>query len=100
MLVNHSFKITCRDATHGTNQYWFPLISLVASDDFGKGYLVDHLISNRSSEEVLAPFLEVIKKKYTKTFQINTLMIDDDNSGWNALENFFPSVNIKHLLCK
>ena len=27
-------------------------------------------------------------------------MTDDDNSGWNAFEKVFPSVNIKHLLCK
>ena len=100
MFVKHSAKITCTDATHGTNQYVFPLISLVIPDDFGKGCTVGHSISNRSSEEVLTPFLEAIKEKCTKNFEINALMADDDNSGWNAFKNVFPSVNIKHLLCK
>ena len=100
MFVKYSAKITCTDATHGTNQYGFPLISLVIPDDFGKGYTVGHSISNRSSEEVLTPFLEAIKEKCTKNFEINALMADDDNSGWNAFKNVFPSVNIKHLLCK
>ena len=73
MFVKHSSKITCIDATHGTNQYRFPLISLVVPDDFGKGYLVGHLISNRSSEEVLTPFLETIKEKCTENFEISPL---------------------------
>ena len=41
MFVKHSFKITCIDATHGTNHYGFPLISLIPND-FGKGYPVGH----------------------------------------------------------
>ena len=43
MFVKHSSLITCIDATHGTNQYGFPLISLVVPDDFGKRYPVGHL---------------------------------------------------------
>ena len=84
MFHKHSSKITWIDAAHGTNQYGFPLISLVVPDDFGKGYSVGHLISNRSNEEVQSPFLEAIKKKCTENFEINALMTDDDNSGWNA----------------
>ena len=37
MFVKHSSNITFRDVTHGTNQYGFSLISLVAPDYFGKG---------------------------------------------------------------
>ena len=84
MFVEHSSKVTCIDTTHETNQYVFPVISLVVPDDFGKGYPVGNLISNRSSEEVLTPFLEAIKEKCTENFEINALMTDDDNSGWNA----------------
>ena len=99
-FVKHSSKITCTDATHGTNQYGFPLMSLVVPDAFGKGYPVDHLISYQSSEEVLTRFSEAIKEKCTENFEINALMTDDDNSGCNAFKKVFPSVNTKHLLCK
>ena len=100
MLVKHSSKLICIDATNGTNQYGFPLISLVVPHDFGKGYPVGHLISNQTSEEVLALFLEAIKEKCTENLDINALMMDDDNSRWNAFKKVFPSVNSKHSLCK
>ena len=100
MFIKRLSKIICIDATDVTNQYGFPLITLVVPDDFNKGYPVVHLISNRSSEEVLNPFLEAIKEKCDRNFEINALMTDDVNSGWNAVKKVFPVINTKHLLCK
>ena len=73
---------------------------MIVPDDFGKGYPVGYLISNRSSKEGLTPFLEAIKENCTENFEINALMTDDSNSGCNAFKKGFPSVNTKHLLCR
>ena len=35
----------------------------------------------------LRPFLEEIKKRCLEDLKINTIMVDDDNSGWKAFTN-------------
>ena len=91
MFIKHSKKIVCIDSTHETNQYEFPLVTLVVADEFNKGYPVGFFISNH--ELSLRPFLEEIKKRCPEDLKINTVMTDDDNSGWNVFTNVFGSVN-------
>ena len=64
MFIKHSKKIVCIDSTYETNQYEFPLVTLVVADEFNKGYPVRFFISNHADELSLRPFLEEIKKKY------------------------------------
>ena len=78
MFIKHSKKIVCIDSTHETNQYEFPLVTLVVADEFNKGY---PLISNHADKLSLRPFLEEIKKRCPEDLKINTVMTDDDNSG-------------------
>lgn len=51
------------DATHGTNKYDFKLISLLTVDDYGEGYPIAHLFSNREDITVLKLFISAIKVK-------------------------------------
>ena len=63
MFQKHAHKILCIEATHKTNQYKFPLINLVISDEFNKGYPVAYLKCNREDELVLIPFFQAITEK-------------------------------------
>ena len=99
IFIKHSKKIVCIDSTHETNQCEFPLITLVVADEFNKGYPVGFFISNHADELSLIPFLEEIKKRCPEDLKINTVITDDDSSGWNAFSNVFGSVE-QHLLCK
>ena len=54
---------------------------------------------NHADQLFLRPLLEEIKKRCPKDLEINTIMTDDDNSGWNAFINVFGSAE-HHLLCK
>ena len=49
--------VVCIDATHKTNGYDFPLISVVVIDEFGEGFPAAWCISNREDKTVLdTPF--------------------------------------------
>ena len=53
---------------------------------------------NHADELSLRPLLEEVKKRCSEHL-INTVLADDDNSGWKAFTNVFGSVE-HHLLCK
>lgn len=86
-------------STHKTNQYEFPLVTLVVANEFNNEYLVVFFISNYADELCSRIFLEEIKKKYPEDRNINTAMTDDESNAWNAFTNVFGSVE-QHLLCK
>ena len=86
-------------STHKTNQYEFPLVTLVVANEFNNDYLVAFFISNYADELCSRIFLEEIKKKYPEDRNINTAMTDDESNAWNAFTNVFGSVE-QYLLCK
>ena len=86
-------------STHKTNQYEFPLVTLVVANEFNNDYLVVFFISNYADELCSRIFLEEIKKKYPEDRNINTAMTDDESNAWNAFTNVFGSVE-QYLLCK
>ena len=86
-------------STHKTNQYEFPLVTLIVADEFNNDYLVVFFISNYADALCSRIFLEEIKKKYPEDRNINTAMTDDESNAWNAFTNVFGSVE-QHLLCK
>ena len=98
MFEQNASKIVCIDSTHRTNQYAFSLITILVPDEFNKGYLVRHLLSNREDESTIKPFLEEIKKRCSKDIEINVVMSDDDNASWNVYETVFNAK--RHFLCK
>ena len=78
MLKQNASKIVCVDATHDTTQYGFKLITLLVPDEFGKGYPVAHLISNRENEDVMKLFFEAVKER-VGNLDVNAFISDDDN---------------------
>ena len=60
MFIKHSKKIVCIDSTHETNQYEFPLVTLVVSDEFNKGYKVGFFVSNHADEQFGIGILNVL----------------------------------------
>ena len=66
----------------------FSLISLVVPQDFGKGSPVSRLINNRSSKEMLTPFLGAIKKKCAENFEINALMRKNLLCKWHIVRTW------------
>ena len=98
MFKKNASKIVCMDSTHQTNQYQFPLTTLLVPDEFNKGYPVAHLISNHTDELTLRSFLQEIKNRCGKDIKVNVVMTDDDNADWNAFFNVFGES--RHLLCK
>ena len=86
MIKKNACKIVCIDSTHETNQFKYSLITLLVPDEFGKGYPVEHLITNRENTAVLTSCFTAIKER-VGSLDMNALMTDDDNAEWNAFNS-------------
>ncbi|XP_055940992.1 uncharacterized protein LOC129971329 isoform X1 [Argiope bruennichi] len=95
MLMKHSHKILCIDATHGTNHYDFFLLSLYVQDEYGQGYPVAHFITNDLDFRTLVALFSSLHCRIPN-LKVNTVMTDDDGFTFNSV--FGP--DIKHLLCQ
>ena len=91
MLKKNASKILCIDSTHDTNQYQFKLITLLVPDDFGHGYPVASLITNREDAEVLQMFFQAIKAR-VGILITSALMTDDNNAPYNGYVAVFEPV--------
>ncbi|KAF8784272.1 PiggyBac transposable element-derived protein like [Argiope bruennichi] len=98
MLVKHSDKILCIDATHGTNFYDFYLLSLHVQDEYGQGYPVAHFITNDLDYHTLIALFSSLHCRIPD-LNVNTVMTDDDGYSFKAFNSVFGP-NIKHLLCQ
>lgn len=96
-LRKHGNKVICMDATHGTNQYDFLLVSILVVDEYGEGLPVAWLISNREDQLVLAPFIASIETR-TGPIKTQVFMTDDCNNFYNSWISCFPKPD-KKLLC-
>ena len=87
----------CVDATHKTNGYDFPLITVVVVDEFGEGYPVAWCISNREDTKTLKVFFEKLKEICgdIKTSWLMTDMAEQYYIAWSAV--FGPGT--KKILC-
>ena len=85
------------DATHGTDQDDFLLVSIPVVDQHGEGLPVEWLISNREDQLVLAPFLTSIEAR-TGPISTKVFMTDDSNNFYNSWISCFPKTT-KKLLC-
>ena len=59
VVTRYGNKVILTDATHGTTQYDFQLISTVVIDDYGEGLPVAWAISNRE-DVALVQFLKAV----------------------------------------
>ena len=60
MFQKRASEIICLDSTHSTNKYDSKLITLVVPDEFGKDYVVGHLICNREDKKNLFHFFMLL----------------------------------------
>ena len=97
-MKKHGRKIICMDATHGTNQYDFLLVSILVVDDYGEGLPVAWLISNREDQPVLTPFIAAIEAR-TGPITTHIFMTDDSNIFYNSWISSFPKPAKKAPLC-
>ena len=99
MLQFGKERAVCLDSTHGTNQYDFPLVTMMVIDDFGQGNLVAFLISNKEDETTLCVFFRTINARLPDdaAFTSSHVMTDDDGQYYNARTAVFgPAAK---LLC-
>ena len=76
-------KVVCMDATHGTNENNFQLITVLVIDEFGEGVPAAWLISNREDQAVLIEFLKAVKKR-TGDIIAKYIMTDDAQQYFTA----------------
>ena len=90
-------NIVCVDATHKTNGYDFPLITVLVIDKFGEGYPAAWCISNKEDTNVLVIFFERLKTLCgnVKALWLMTDMAQQYYTAWSAV--FGPGC--KRLLC-
>ena len=90
-------NVVCIDATHKTNGYDFPLITVLVVDEYGEGYPVAWCISNREHKILLLNFFRRLRELCG---QINatwlmTDMVDQYYTAWRTV--FGPDT--KRILC-
>ena len=97
-MMQYGSKVILMDATHGTTQYDFQLISILVIDDFGEGLPVAWAISNREDVTLLVQFLKAV---HTRVGNIETayFMSDCAEQYYNAWSGVFGTHNTKRLLC-
>ena len=66
----------CIDATHGTNEYDYKLITLLVKDETDHGIPVGHCISAKESEVCITVFFKELFKKSGPIF-VEYIMTDD-----------------------
>ena len=59
-MMQYGSKVILMDATYGTTQYDFQLISILVIDDFGEGLPVAWAISNREDVTLLVQFFKAV----------------------------------------
>ena len=88
----------CMDATHGTNQYHFLLITVLIIDEFGEGIPVAWAISSRETKVLLQVFLEAVHER-SGDLTPTIFMSDDAIQYWNAWKAAYGENSTKKYLC-
>ena len=76
-------NLVCMDATHGTTQYDFLLVTLMVKDHTGMGCPVAHCICTKENEDVLYAFLNEVRKKVDRIV-VGYFMSDMAGAFYNA----------------
>ena len=64
MMKKHANgRVICIDTTHGTNGYDFTLISVLIVNEYGEGFSVAWVISNREDQILLMNFFRALKRR-------------------------------------
>ena len=97
-MIRYGNKVVLMDATHGTTQYDFQLISILVIDDHGEGLPVAWAISNREDRAVLVQFLKSIHEK-VGDLKPQYFMSDCADQYFNAWCGVFGRNDTRKLLC-
>ena len=91
-------KVILMDATHGTTQYDFLLISVLVADSHGEGIPVSWAISNKEDTNTISLFLQAVHSRIGN-FEIECFMSDCAELYFNAWQCTFGGKNTRKLLC-
>ncbi|XP_060720781.1 uncharacterized protein LOC132842132 [Tachysurus vachellii] len=94
-LHKYGREIVFMDATHGVNQYGFPLFTLVVRDSHGHGIPVAYIILGNEKQDTLQLALEKLKPSFSVLPRC--FMVDKDQAEINAIWRVFNESDI--LLC-
>lgn len=83
MLQKFGSNIVCIDNTHGLNMYDFELTTLMILDEFGEGFPVATMFSNRKDTFINELFFTKIRSK-VGIINSQTFMTDITNTYFNA----------------
>ena len=89
MLRSFGNNIICVDATHGTNEYDFMLVSMIVIDDYGEGCPVAWCFTNREDELSLTHFFSHIEQKLSSPIHVQWFMSDDAEQYFSAWMSSF-----------
>ena len=82
-MKKYGTKAILMDATHGTTQYDFQLISIVVIDDYEEGLPVAWAVSNREDVTFLVQFLKAVRTQVGQC-QTDYFMSDCAKQYFNA----------------
>ena len=80
----------CIDSTHGTNQYSFPLTTIIVIDEYGKGVPIAWMVSNHEDTNVLTKFFKHLKERIEPEW----FMSDDAPQYFNAWQVCDSVINL------
>ena len=98
-MLQYGNKAILMDATHGTTQYDFLLISLLVIDDHGEGIPAAWAITNREDTAILVQFLKAVHSQ-VGDIETAAFMSDCAEQYFNAWQGTFTTTEkTKKLLC-
>ena len=97
MLAQYG-KLVTIDATHKTTQYdKHQLVTIMVVDSDNHGICVGWMLCSSESGRTMKVFASVLRK-LCGNIQMEILLTDDTNAGWNAFKEIFGSLEM-HFLC-
>lgn len=96
MLKKFGANIIAVDSTHGVNSYDFELTTVVVVDEFGEGFPVSCMFSNRKDTIIMEIFFEALRAR-VGVIQSAVFMTDITMVFYNAWEKIMSPTT--HLFC-
>ena len=96
MMKEEISKVLCVKSYFNIKTDGIQLITLSVPDKFGNGYPVAHFLVNYVNEITLTFLFRSLRKQYPN-LEVKTLITDNDNSIYNAMQTVFG--HIRHYVC-
>lgn len=99
LLKKFGQSVIAIDSTHGLNMYDFELTTMMVLDEFGEGFPVACMFTNRKDTLIYETFFETIKLKCDTVISPKVFMSDITTVYINAWLKVMGSINMQHLYC-